>query len=460
MKIPRLTKSIFLDQFIYMQLVGVLIGLAFPHFLVWYGFATEQVLTTEFYILTQVAGQVVGLISFLMISLVIRPHLKTLSNKMQDIAININSKDFLDYSEKCNENMCAMEVVSNDEIGISASAYNELLNALMSAHETEQVFNKFSKIMSESLEVQTLSEETVDLLIGATRIEAAAIYLFKNGEIELTSTRGITDADKLTKHPSVMDAVNKGRAQKINLPKHVQLDGVLTHFTPSEVFIEPIDFKGTHLGVMVAATGALMADEKTRVILQLFSRSMGLALNNALIHSKFQRLAAYDSLTNVYNRRFGMARLKEDFARSTREQSSLSVIMVDIDHFKNINDTYGHLVGDKAIVIIASILKNISRDGDVVVRYGGEEFLMILPGASSADAAKVAERIRHQVKDTIFKEDNQQIVMTISVGVCGYPEIQVTDEVELIDKADQALYHAKQSGRNRVVEFARLKNIA
>ena len=458
MQIPRLTKSIFLDQFLYMQLAGVVIGLSFPHFLVWYGLASEQVLTLEFNILTQIAGQAVGLVSFLMISVVIRPHLKLLSSKMEDIATNINSKDFIDYTAKCDQEICTMEVASDDEIGVSARAYNQLLDALMSAHETELVFSKFSKVMSESLEVQTLSDETIDLLLAATKIEAAAVYLFKNGEVELAASRGIAEAETLVTHSVILDAVNKGKSHRITLPKHIQLDGLLTHFTPSEVFVEPIDFKGTHLGVMLAATGAEIADERTRVILQLFARSMGLALNNAMIHSKFQRLAAYDGLTNVYNRRFGMARLKEDFSRATRDQSSLSVIMVDVDHFKNINDTYGHLVGDKGIMIIAGILKNILRDGDIVVRYGGEEFLMILPGASPTDAANVSERIRHQVKDTIFKEGNQQILMTVSIGVSGYPDTQVVDEVDLIDKADQALYHAKQTGRNKVVEFGNMKH--
>lgn len=453
MQIPRLTKSIFLDQFIYMQVVGVIIGLAFPHFLVWYGFPESEVLTWEFYLVTQIAGQMVGLLSFLMISMVIRPHLKQLAMKMQDIAEGLQEKDFIDYSVKCHEQLCTMEVLSNDEIGVSASAYNQLLAALLSSHENEQVFNKFTQVMSQNLEVETLSEETINLLVTATKIEAAAILLYKHGEIVVEASQGILHPETLTEHASVLDAVNKGKAQRITLPKHIHLDGVLTHFTPTEVFIEPIEFKGTHLGVMIAATGSEMADERTNTTLHLFARSMGLALNNALIHSKFQRLAAYDGLTNVYNRRFGMARLKEDFGRATREQSALSVVMVDIDHFKNINDNYGHLVGDKAIILIASILKKTLRDGDIVVRYGGEEFLMILQGASTKDALEVSERIRHQVQDTIFSEGSQQISITVSVGVCGFPEVQVPDEVMLIDKADQALYQAKQTGRNKVIAY-------
>ncbi|MDX1353212.1 MAG: GGDEF domain-containing protein, partial [Thiomicrorhabdus sp.] len=324
MQITRLTKSIFLDQFIYMQLVGVGIGLAFPHFLVLYGFPPEEVLNWRFYLATQIAGQIVGLMSFFMISMVIRPHLKQLSHKMEEIAVGLKNKEFLDYSAKCHDDLCLMEVVSNDEIGVSANAYNELLTALLTAHENEKVFNKFSLVMSENLEVQNLSTDVVELIISATKIEAATILMFNNGEVNVEASQGIVHPESLAKNPAVLESIQKGKAQYINLPKHIQMDGVLTQFTPSEVFIEPIEFKGTHLGVMIAATGSEFADERTINTLHLFSRSMGLAFNNALIHSKFQRLAAYDGLTNVYNRRFGMARLKEDFGRALREKSALS----------------------------------------------------------------------------------------------------------------------------------------
>jgi two-component system, cell cycle response regulator len=241
------------------------------------------------------------------------------------------------------------------------------------------------------------------------------------------------------------------------LPNNIDLDGVLTEFKPSEVFIEPIEFKGVNLGVLVAATGAHPSDERTEQLIQLFSRSLGLALNNAMIHSKFQKLAAVDGLTNVYNRRFGMERLKEDFSRSVRDRSNLSLAMVDIDHFKKVNDTYGHLVGDKVIVLIAAIIKKALRDGDIVVRYGGEEFLLVLHGASCGDAEVVCERIRHQVNDTIFKDGDQQIDLTVSIGLVSYPEQMSGNEVELLDKADQALYHGKQTGRNKVVRYGALK---
>ena len=455
MQLPRITKSIFLDQFIFMQLIGVLMGFAFPHFLVWYGFDVSEVLTLDFYLVSLLAGQVVGLISFLLISTVIRPHLKLLSKKMEDIAQGLKMKTLSTDLTYCDDGLCHIDVESNDEIGVSAKAYNQLLDALKKAHEVERVFNEFTVVMSENLDLSRLADETVSLLLSSTQFEAAAVLVVKKGELDLIACQGITEADKLTNHDVVLKVVNNSVPVKITLPKDIDLDGVLTKFKPSEVFVEPIEFKGTILGVFVATTGSTLADSRTEQLVKLFSRSIGLAINNAIIHSKFQRLAAIDGLTSIYNRRFGMERVKEDFSRAVREQTSMSVAMVDIDHFKTVNDTYGHLVGDKAIKVIAKIIKDILRDGDIVIRYGGEEFLMVLHGATSENASNICERIRHQVMDTVINEQSQQIHLTVSIGLVSYPEQQVIDEVDLIHKADQALYFSKENGRNKVSIFGK-----
>lgn len=458
MKLPRLTKSIFWDQFLFMQFVGVLIGLAFPHFLAWYGFPANKVLTLEFNIISQIAGQVVGLVSFLLISTVIRPHLKLLSQKMEVIAEGLKNKDFLQEETTCNEEFCGIEVESNDEIGTTAKAYNEMLHALLQAHEVEVVYNKFTKIMSENMELKSLSDDAMQLLIDSTNIEAAAVMVVKNAEINLVSSIGISNVGQLHKHDLIKKAVDSQKPFHITLPKNIELDGVLAKFRPTEIFVEPLEYKGVVSGVLVAATGGLPADDRTIQLVKLFSRSIGLAINNALIHERFQKLAAFDSLTNVYNRRFGMDRLRESFSQAVREHASLSVAMLDIDHFKNINDTYGHLVGDKVIVMVSSTVKEVLREGDVVIRYGGEEFLVVMHGASSEDAIKICERIRHRVKDSGVSDGIQKFHVTVSCGIASYPEVNMDSEIDLISKADQALYLAKESGRDRSVVFKQKTN--
>lgn len=125
--------------------------------------------------------------------------------------------------------------------------------------------------------------------------------------------------------------------------------------------------------------------------------------------------------------------------------------MLDIDHFKQINDTYGHNIGDKIIVMITKAIKSAIRDGDLLIRYGGEEFLSVLPGASQHDANIIAQRIRIMVADSILKENEQAISVTVSLGTATFPNKDIADIQQFIAMADEAMYSAKNSGRNRVV---------
>jgi diguanylate cyclase (GGDEF)-like protein len=127
--------------------------------------------------------------------------------------------------------------------------------------------------------------------------------------------------------------------------------------------------------------------------------------------------------------------------------------MFDIDHFKSVNDTYGHLVGDQVLVSIAKIALASIREGDVLLRYGGEEFLCVLPGANKVDAGIIAERIRIMVKDSSVKNAEQDIKVTVSIGVVTYPRNDISESDQLIKLADDAMYVAKETGRNRTVSY-------
>jgi diguanylate cyclase (GGDEF)-like protein len=124
--------------------------------------------------------------------------------------------------------------------------------------------------------------------------------------------------------------------------------------------------------------------------------------------------------------------------------------MFDIDHFKAVNDTYGHLVGDRVLRAVAAACRRVIREGDVLVRYGGEEFLVLLPGAGPTDVAEVGERIRRAVEETVVLDGEQRIAITISLGGTTYSDASATPDT-LVAAADQALYEAKEAGRNRVL---------
>ena len=161
-----------------------------------------------------------------------------------------------------------------------------------------------------------------------------------------------------------------------------------------------------------------------------------------------------DSLTGLKNRRYFDQRLYEEVAHSKRYRLPLSLLLIDVDHFKKVNDTYGHTIGDEVLKSLSQIIMDMLRDSDVVARYGGEEIVVITPNTDKAEAVRLAERIQKVVnKSTMSTIDTTQelVQITISVGVASLGLV-VLDKEGLIEEADKALYEAKKLGRNRVHE--------
>lgn len=169
------------------------------------------------------------------------------------------------------------------------------------------------------------------------------------------------------------------------------------------------------------------------------------------IQDELQKLARTDPLTGLYNRRHFFEIAEKEFAESVRYDRPLSVIILDLDLFKEVNDTYGHLVGDQALIHIGKLLLKEIRTPDTAARYGGEEFVVLLPETDSASAMMFAERLRSLVEDSAFKTGSNTIYLTASFGVAGNHIYGDKTIDQLISKADQALYKAKADGRNRVV---------
>ncbi len=167
------------------------------------------------------------------------------------------------------------------------------------------------------------------------------------------------------------------------------------------------------------------------------------------VQAELERLATTDSLTGVYNRHQLVSLAEIEFERARRYKHPTSTIMLDIDYFKQINDTYGHATGDKVLLSLAQLLTREVRTSDLVARYGGEEFMLLLPETSLEKAQEMAERIRFTVADTPFMVDGQTIRFTISLGVTSSESVG-QDFESLLKEADRLMYQAKQSGRNRI----------
>lgn len=163
----------------------------------------------------------------------------------------------------------------------------------------------------------------------------------------------------------------------------------------------------------------------------------------------FERLSLMDELTNVYNRRYLWNRLQEEFARFLRTKQPLSFLLLDIDHFKLINDQYGHLAGDFVLKELCQFISSVLRKYDIIGRYGGEEFGLILPNTTLDSSVPVAERIRMKVEKYPFTFEQQKLPITVSIGVAGLTQ-EIENIEKLINNADEGLYKAKEKGRNCV----------
>lgn len=161
--------------------------------------------------------------------------------------------------------------------------------------------------------------------------------------------------------------------------------------------------------------------------------------------------ALRDGLTGAFNKRYLVDRLTTELAFAQRHKTPLSLIMLDVDHFKRVNDTFGHPAGDEVLAKVAAVVHATIRTEDVFARYGGEEFVVLCRSVEMQNAAVLAERLRARVESMIVEHEGERIAVTVSLGVTGLPEIMAQTPEQLVSAVDEALYEAKRGGRNRVV---------
>jgi len=445
----RLTRKVFTDLAIWMTGLGLLVGLAFPFFVTLFG-VPRNLVTWWFVEACMSAGFIVGAANIGIARTVVGRRLTLLADRMQFVEANLQAAATAETLGRCSPDACHIEVDSEDEIGQSAQAFNSMVRALHASRQTEAAVRSFSEMLASQLELEALTREALQQLIEHTAADAGAILVEGEGDLKVAAAHGIRVPDTLLVSDHVRRALRTGSRQEVSVPPDVTVEGVLADFRPREVLVDPVSYKQIPLGAIVLASGAGFTAE-VRARLDLFRHGLSLALNNALVHDRLQRLAALDPLTAVYNRRFGMARLHEEFGRAVRASAPLGVLMLDIDHFKRVNDTYGHLVGDRILVQMVRVARSVMREGDVIIRYGGEEFLAILPAASSQDLHQIGERLRRKVEEAAVTDGIQTIKVTVSIGGAAFPQLDVSGEEDLVKRADEAMYAAKQAGRNRVI---------
>jgi diguanylate cyclase (GGDEF)-like protein len=247
--------------------------------------------------------------------------------------------------------------------------------------------------------------------------------------------------------------IGRGQACEVRLPDdgvsraHARLFG-----DGDKILLEDLDSRnGTyHNGRRVTAPVALADGDKIQIgRTTILKFSYHDALEESF-HEQMYESALRDALTKLFNKRYFLERLDGELRFAKRHNTNVAVLMADVDHFKQINDTYGHLAGDAVLAHVAQLIARAVRNEDVVARFGGEELAIILRQVPIEAAAHLAERLRKLVEGNPTKNGTGTIKTTVSIGVAGFPDDKIDTVTALLEAADQALYRAKHAGRNRV----------
>jgi len=334
---------------------------------------------------------------------------------------------------------------------------NQRTSELEKSQAQIETIYETSRNLGAILNLEEVVDELLNIMQKILGYQFCSIFILSDSNT-LSLLGEISEGKKIKYSEPVKKRLN-GTLQKVTAGKPVRifdLTNAFGHQRESDQFKSqlavPMISRGKVVGVLNAwsrRVGAFLdQDEK---IFSILANSAALAMENASLHQKTKELTIVDELTGIYNYRYFIKKLSQEIKRAERYKQSLSLVMIDIDWFKRCNDAYGHLFGNKVLKELAQRIKDSVRDVDVVSRYGGEEFAVILPQTNKKDAQMVGGRIRHQVDSTDFEveEGGLMIKVTVSLGVATYPENGTTPE-QLIEKVDQALYLAKGRGKNMV----------
>ena len=323
----------------------------------------------------------------------------------------------------------------------------EIGKALTSVLDLKGVLNTIMEKISELFKVKNwslllLDEEKQELYFEI----AVGIDLEKIKDIKLKIGEGV--AGWVAKHrvPLVITDVKKDR-------RWINKVDLVSNFRTKSIVCVPLISKEKLLGVIELVNvidRKKPFTEEDLILLQTFADYAAIAIENARYLQKIEELTIKDDVTGLYNSRYLHRILEQEVLRAQRYKEHFSLIFIDLDHFKAVNDTYGHLIGSKLLKEVADVIKKTLRESDLATRYGGDEFVLILPETTKENAYKVAKRLREHINNTSFiSSDGINVKITASYGIATYP-VDATDRLELLKLADQAMYRVKETTRDGI----------
>jgi len=317
--------------------------------------------------------------------------------------------------------------------------------------------------MISSLKMDDIAPSLIDAVYSIAPQERVSIALFvpKEEQFEMVRQIGFALSEGSTfdlgstriglvgrsREPDYISDLRNERSQA--LPFKIPDEGSL--------FMMPLSYEKELLGILVFLSPIPNAIRPYQIeLLKVLGNQAAASLANAKFHAEIERMAITDGLTGLFNHRNFQEKLTAEFRRLERFSASLSLLLIDIDFFKKINDSYGHPAGDEVLREVSRIIRETIRSVDIPARYGGEEFAALLPGTNHEGALKMAERLRESIEKTNFPIEGKKLRVSVSIGAATSPHDAAAKE-ELVEKADKALYYAKRNGRNRCVLWREVK---
>jgi len=340
-----------------------------------------------------------------------------------------------------------------------------LKNSFVSLKQELDFFEEVSKTLTSTLDLNDILSTIMKKAKKIIKAEAWSFLLIdqETGDLVFEKTAGKkVDKKKIKKIRIKIGEGIAGWVARELMPVVVpdvssdpryssRIDRQISLKTKSIICV-PITSKGTILGVLEIVnktTKEPFTKEDLNLILRIVDHA-AIAIERASIYQKMEELSVTDDLTKLFNTRYLNRTLEIEITRSNRHHTSLSLIFMDVDYFKTINDNYGHLVGSKLLVEMGQLLIKNLRTVDIVARYGGDEFVIVLPQTPPNSAIQIAERIRKSIEQNVFlKKEGYSLNLTASFGVASYPESANSKE-ELLRLADEAMYRVKYQTRNGV----------
>jgi len=313
-----------------------------------------------------------------------------------------------------------------------------------------EALTELAESLERAADSSAIAQLLLDSVVDVFGFARGVVLAGPDGQLPLLASHGL-EQDVSPGRPgrsAVVDAAHEGHATLLVRALDEQTEPWLTLLLPGaeNLVVVPLAAEGRRLGALVLVQSHLAGGRISPRVVSGLERSASyaaLALRNTWLLEQVQRLAATDGLTKIANRRTFEATLERELARATRAADSVSLVMVDIDHFKSLNDTHGHQAGDEVLRNVAAALAMQCRDFDTAARYGGEEFAVVLPGCGPEEALAIAERLRSAVSSA-----PSVVPITASAGVATYPG-HAGDADTLVRAADDALYESKRAGRDR-----------